>query len=532
MNIAKLKNKHFGQPAFCLGTAPHLNELDLSSIKNFVTIACNQLVLQAEEYNFNYVCFHRNERFALMRDKISQAPETTCIVPKDVLQKNEDWECPKSVEGRIVEIKNRFTASGYADYFSFDLKKCFFSGSVIGLEIQLAVWMGCNPIYVVGVDSSYKGERMYYTGSPNLKTDIKTANNFNLPDQSEWLAKVHTLLKARGISLLNAAGEFSSLKVLPKIRFGAVTDEPLICVTSKTFSQDEFLVNKLKRYFPKVRLNTSKDKLSGDSLVKFLKDADGVILGTEKLEKCVIDQLPFLRYVVKYGVGLNNIDFEAAEEQNMKVIFKKGVNSDSVAELTLALSLMLMRNIDSSITAYKNKKWAKIPGVELAEMTVGVIGYGHVGKVVSQKFAALGAGRLLVHDIRDIQPEEPAESVSLDFLLKTSDIVTVHISMERGNFHLVNKKFLDKMKESAYLINTSRGEVICEDDLVDALQKSVIKGAALDVFENEPVPNKKLIECNNILTTCHIAGSSNRAIKNMGWASIEGMLNLFNREPV
>jgi phosphoglycerate dehydrogenase-like enzyme len=305
-----------------------------------------------------------------------------------------------------------------------------------------------------------------------------------------------------------------------------------VAVTSKTFSEDEYLVSELTRYFNEVKINNTKDNLAGESLIDFLSDCNGMILGTEMLDAKVINSLPNMRYVSKYGVGLNNIDFEALKRNGIQFTYKKDVNSDSVAELVLGYTINMVRRVDSSMCGYKTGKWSKLPGKELPEMTLGIIGYGYIGKVVAQKFEALGIGRLLVNDLLDFPEASSCEFVSLDYLLSESDVVTLHIDAEKRNYNFVNEKFINKMKTGAYLINTSRGTILDEFALVKALKSEKLAGAALDVYKEEPNINKKLCSCPNLLTTCHIAGSSNRAIKEMGLAAIEGLVKLFNIDSV
>jgi len=377
---------------------------------------------------------------------------------------------PKSLQDRIVPIHTRFATPGHSEFFSFDLENCVYAGDSIAIEIQLAAWMGCNPIYVLGVDAEYKSpSHAYFDKTSPGKDIIEKSNRYYFPDLKEWLAKVQKLLWSRGIKLLNAAGEHGSLDVLPRIRLEAAVGNPKIAVTSKTFSKDKYLVSELGRYFSRIALNDSKDELRGDSLVEFLSDADGVILGTEPFDNEVISRLPCLRYVSKYGVGLNNIDFESAKRNNLEISFKKGVNNDSVAELTLAFTLMLLRCVDGSMQGYRSGKWKKLPGRELAEITLGIIGYGNVGRVVAQKFASLGVGRILVNDLMDLPSVPPVEMVPLDYLLSESDVVTIHVDAEKRNHHFVNKNFLGSMKKGSFLINTSRGAVVNEKDLINAL---------------------------------------------------------------
>lgn len=532
MNISDFKNAHYKKPAFCLGTAPHLNELNLDLLKDFVTIGCNQLAYCADKYNLDFICFQRNERFRRVRDILGETCHPNFIIPKNILIEDVNWRISKNLKDRICPVDVRFTSPKHADFFSFDLKECFYACDSVAIEIQLAAWMGCNPIYILGVDAKFlDSARQHFDDLQENEKNKKRIQNYVFPDIIEWLKNVKTLLYSKKIKLLNAAGELSSLDILPKIRLEAAVGRPKIVVTSKTFSNDQYLVKELKRYFPDARINTSKGKLEGPKLIEFLKDADGIILGTEPFNAEIMEALPCLRFVSKYGVGLNNIDFYAVKKNEIDVLYKKNTNSDSVAELTLAFVLMLIRQIDNSIEGYRNDEWKKLPGKELAEMTLGIIGYGNIGPVVAKKFIALGIKRLLVNDLIDFQNDPSVEFVPLHYLLKESDIVSMHVSMEKQNYHMINKDFINGMKRGAFLINTSRGDIVDENVILHALKNNQLAGVALDVYEHEPEINKKLLSAPNLLTTCHIAGSSNRAIKNMGWIAIEGLLNLFNMSP-
>ncbi len=532
-DLRELKNKHHGQPAFCLGTAPHLNQLDLALIRDRVSIGCNQLALRADELRLDYVCFQRQERFLPVREQLADADHPRFLIPQGLLQEQGDWSPPSELEERVYPFNLRFATPGHAETFSFDLANCIYAGDSLAIQIQLAVWMGCRPIYILGVDAAIAdAEHPFFDTTTMDEQTRRRVNCYSFPELAQWLENTRHLLWARGIRLFNAAASASSLETLPKCRLQAAVGRPRIAVTSKTFCQDEYLVHELKRYFSEIDLNQSSEKLAGAKLVEFLAEADGMILGTEPFSAEVMAELPCLRYVSKYGVGLNNVDFDAAKRQQIEVSYKKGVNSDSVAELTLAFALMLLRRIDPSIQGYRQAKWRKLPGRELAESTLGIVGYGHVGKVVAAKFAALGVGRLLVNDLLDFPRLPPCEFAPLDYLLEQSDIVTIHVDAEKRNRRLVGREFLGRMRPAAVLINTSRGTVVDEAALARALQNNTLAGAALDVYEDEPEINPELAACANLLTTCHIAGSSNRAIKNMGWAAIEGLLNLFGISPL
>ena len=310
---------------------------------------------------------------------------------------------------------------------------------------------------------------------------------------------------------------------LPRMRLRCLTGEFHVAVTVRTFSNDVELVDALRTLTPHVTLNQKSDKLEGENLIEFLRDADGVVVGMERPTHEVLAKLPFLRVISKYGVGVDNIDFKAAQHFQVPVHFKKGLNTNSVVELTLAFAIMLLRRIGNSMAGYREGRWNKTPGRELSEITIGLIGYGTIGRVVANKFLALGVKKLLVHEIAEVELDSQIERRELEEVLAESDLVSLHLSMLPQNYHLVNADFIEKMKPGALLVNTSRGEVIDEAALVAALVSGHLAGAALDVFEGEPIPDRKLIDAPNLLTTCHIGGSSNRAIKNMGYAAIEGI---------
>ena len=525
-NIEGLKKLHNNKPIFCIGAAPHLTKLNLKLLKGHVTIGCNYLTT-AKELELDYCTYIYENRLEALNNINNK--KTKYVVDKSLMEKFSGYKNIKSTD--VYYINTKFTSPGHAKYFSENLSELAYTGNVMLLSVQLAAWLGGNPIYLIGVDAHYV-KKINYFESPlhGSSLDIQSLNKYTFNDLRGWLKRASMFLGKKETKLINAAGQYSKFDLLPKMRFRAATGCPKIAVTSKTFSQDEYLVKTLNRYFSDVKINNKSDKLIDNKLIDFLSDADGVILGTENLNKKIIENLPLLRKVSKYGVGLDNIDFEAAKNSKIDIEYSKGVNSESVAELTITLCIMLLRNIyPSMVLGYKSNKWSKLPGKELSEITLGILGYGYVGEVVAEKFSKLEVARILVYDIIDKPMKSNVEKVTKDYLLYNSDVVTLHVSMQEKNYKMVNKNFISKMKKGAFLINTARGELIDEDELVSAVEANKLSGAALDVYFNEPQINDKIRKCNNILTTCHIAGSSNQAIKNMGWSAVEGMLKLFNR---
>jgi len=188
--------------------------------------------------------------------------------------------------------------------------------------------------------------------------------------------------------------------------------------------------------------------------------------------------------------------------------------------------LTLLRNLHLSSAAARRGAWKKLPGRELAEVTVGVVGYGHVGTAVCDRLVALGAARVLANDIQERVTPPSVTLTSLDELLMHSDIVTVHVSMEPMNYHMLNDVFFSKMKEGAILINTARGSLLDEESLLKAIDTGKVQACALDVLEDEPRVNDALAVNEHVILSCHQGGTSNRAIRNMGEAAIEDLLSL------
>jgi phosphoglycerate dehydrogenase-like enzyme len=525
-DISALEHSREGEIVFCLGTAPHLKYLQLKYLTDKLTIGCNQLLLDANNYDYDFICFVDYNRFKPLLPRIKNLNKHTSFVLPKSFKEKVGSEQLSAISHQTFFVNPIRTFPGNTDFFSHNLaEQVYYPGTVFAIQIQLAVYLGCKRIYLLGLDAQYDEQEAIYNDVYD-QTDIDKGNKLIFSHLRDWLKRTFEYLQDRGIEMYNAAGEHSRFEDIPKIRFEAAVGKPKVAVTSKTFSRNDLLVSELKKYIPNVKLNTLSHKLNGDELADFLGDADGIILGTEKFGRDVIQKLPLLKFIAKYGVGIDNIDFEAVEENHIKLKYRKGTNSDSVAELTICHILTLLRNLHLSGPAVRSGRWKKLPGRELSEVTVGIIGYGHIGSVVCDKLARLHTGKILVCDIKERIVPPPMRLTHLDYLLKNSDVVTVHISMEPTNYHIINDEFLSKMKDGAILINTARGDLVDEAALLKAIESEKLSGCALDVLEDEPNINPDFAKNNNIIISCHQGGSSNRAIENMGWAAIEDLLNL------
>jgi D-3-phosphoglycerate dehydrogenase len=253
-------------------------------------------------------------------------------------------------------------------------------------------------------------------------------------------------------------------------------------------------------------------------LAELIRDARAVIVRNQtQVTAELLAAAEKLEIVARAGAGLDNIDTDAATEAGIVVSYAPAENSLSVAELTIGLMLALARHIPDAVADTRGSGWdrRRFTGFELSGKTLGVIGFGRIGRMVAERAAAFGM-RIVTHDpFVDPQSEllKPlaAQWLELDDLLGQSDIVSAHVPLAEGTAGLINDDRLKKMKPGARLINTSRGEIVDEAALVRALQSGAIAGAALDVRQCEPPERGALEAMENVLLTPHIAAFTTEA---------------------
>lgn len=295
----------------------------------------------------------------------------------------------------------------------------------------------------------------------------------------------------------------------------------LVAVTSRSFSKNKILVSKLKESYSKVKLNIDGMSLKGEELINFLKDADKIIIGLEKIDKTILDNLPNLKLISKYGVGLNNINLDDIKEKNIKLSFTPGVNKKSVAELALMHILVSLRKTQMSLIDIKSGIWSQEKGNELYKKTVGILGYGNIGRELRKMLIPFD-NEILVYDELKIK-DNSVSQVSLKEIFSRSDVISVHLPFVESTRNIVDKKVLSIAKKNIKIINTSRGGIINEDDLFIFLDNNINAFAGLDVFEEEPCFNSKLMELKNFNATSHIGSMTDEGILSMGFAAIIGL---------
>ena len=299
-----------------------------------------------------------------------------------------------------------------------------------------------------------------------------------------------------------------------------------IKVSNVAFSKNKHLVNILKNNFPGAIVNQEGIRFNGDSLIEYLSDADGAIVGLELIDDLVLEKLPKLKIIAKFGVGLDNIDLLACAKRNVVIGWTGGVNKRSVAEMALGFMLMLSRNLYSTSNLLKEGVWNKNGGFNLTGKTIGIIGLGNIGQELVRLLKPFDC-KILVNDIVDITSfadEHNLEVVTKEFLVSNADIVSIHTPLTDETTNLIDFETIQKMKRTSILINTARGGIINEPALKEALKKNIIAGAALDVYYPEPPIDIELLKLPNLISTPHTGGNSYEAVVSMGESAISHLV--------
>ena len=271
-----------------------------------------------------------------------------------------------------------------------------------------------------------------------------------------------------------------------------------------------------------------KERLSEAELLEVIQDIDGIICGDDRITRRVLDAAPRLKVISKWGTGIDSIDSAEAQRRGIPVYRTPNAFSEPVADTVLGYILTFTRQLLWMDASIRRGTWAKPHLVALGECTLGIIGVGDCGKAVARRAMAFGM-HILGNDIVDMPEAFLAESgiemVALDQLLTAADFISLNPDLNPTSHHLIGELQLSMMKPGAYLINASRGPVVDEPALVRALQEGQIAGAALDVFEEEPLPAQSpLRTLDNCLLAPHNANSSPRAWRKVHENTVRNLL--------
>ncbi|HTU36106.1 MAG TPA: D-glycerate dehydrogenase [Candidatus Acidoferrum sp.] len=262
---------------------------------------------------------------------------------------------------------------------------------------------------------------------------------------------------------------------------------------------------------------TNPERIPRSELLKRVADKEALVcLLTEKVDDELLNTAPKLRIAATVSVGFDNIDVPACTKRNVVATNTPGVLDDTTADFAWALLMAVARRVLEGDTWLRSKGWPgwdldQLLGADVWGKTLGIIGFGRIGRGVARRSYGFNM-RVLYHDAvhapMNVEEQLRAEYADIDKLLRESDFVTLHVPLLPSTRHLICKETLSKMKPTAYLINTSRGQVVDEAALVEALEEKRIAGAALDVFENEPNVHPGLLDRQDVVLTPHIASAS------------------------
>lgn len=290
-----------------------------------------------------------------------------------------------------------------------------------------------------------------------------------------------------------------------------------------------------------VEVHSSKEwPPSRQELIEKVRDKDALLcLLTDKIDAEVMDAAPNLKVISTYSVGFDHIDVPEATKRGIYVTHTPGVLTDAVAEFTVGLILAVTRRIVEADKIIRAGQWDKpwnpyfLTGPELKGKTIGLVGLGRIGVATAKRLSSFDVKLVYYNRERrwDVESVLNIEYMDLDTLLSVSDIVSIHVPLTEDTYHLINEERLRKMKRTAYLINTARGPVVDTNALIKALREGWIAGAALDVFEQEPLPpDHPLTKLDNVVLTPHIASATIEARQRMAELAARNLIAVLKGE--
>jgi len=270
-------------------------------------------------------------------------------------------------------------------------------------------------------------------------------------------------------------------------------------------------------------------QLTEQELLEVIERYDGVLAGDDEFTRAVLAEASDLKVISKWGIGIDAIDTEAAEEHGVEVYNTPGAFDDEVANVVIGYAIMLTRQLHHVDRAVRNGDWSCPRGTSLSGKTFGVIGVGSIGSAVIRRAHALGM-EVLGTDVqplpKELIEETGIERVEQERLLERSDVVSLNCVLTEETRGMVNREELERLGQNGYIINTARGELIKQDALVSALREDTIAGAALDVFGEEPlVEDDPLTEFESVILGSHNAQNTHEAVRRVNERAVDNLIS-------
>ncbi len=305
----------------------------------------------------------------------------------------------------------------------------------------------------------------------------------------------------------------------------------LITPTSMTEKTHSAALDTLRVFADTLVFNPMGRPLNAQELIALLDGVDGVIAGLDAFDESVINAAPdMLRVISRYGAGYDRVDIRAAAKRGILVTNTPGANSDAVSDLALGLMLCAARKIPMLDKSVREGKWVRNTGIELSHKKLGIVGLGAIGKGVARRAQGF-AMHVLAYDPyadKKYMSEQGIENAVLDDLLQESDFVSLHLPLNDQTWHIIGSEAIGRMKPGAVLVNTSRGGLIDENAVYEALKSGKLGGLGLDAFETEPPGTLPLFELDNVVFTPHTGAHTKEAVEKMAELAVCNLINVLS----
>jgi len=303
-----------------------------------------------------------------------------------------------------------------------------------------------------------------------------------------------------------------------------------VLITSRSFgSVGKEPMEILRQHGIEAHFTKGPALLSEDEFIKALSGFKALIVGNDKITAKVLAHSPDLAIICKHGTGLDNIDIKAAQTNNVTVTNVPATNADAVADLTFGLMLDVARRISFAVETVKQGKWAKVTGVDLCFKSLGLIGLGAIGKRVAKRAFGFDMRVVAFDPMVENAPDGlPIEMLPFEEVLKQCDFLSLHVPLNNKTKNLISYKEMAMMKKGSFIINAARGGVLDEQALYENLISGHIRGAGLDVTENEPPVGSPLLDLDNVTIVPHMASHSIEAINAVSVACAKNVVRFFS----
>lgn len=313
------------------------------------------------------------------------------------------------------------------------------------------------------------------------------------------------------------------------------TDMQKILVTPTSFASAEleFARNLLQDSGYEITYNHSGKPLEGNQLIEAARGCVGILAGLDDFSAAVLHELPDLRVISRYGVGVDRVDLQAAGRQGIVVTNTPGANSTAVAEMALTSMFALARHVAWLNETTRQGQWLRVVGTELSQATLGIVGYGSIGRALRRLVTGLDMKVLVYDPFFDPDTDPTVQGVDLPDLVRESKFISLHLPLTPETAHLFDASMFRLMSPGTFLINTSRGGIIDESAAAAALDSGQLAGLALDAYEQEPPsPDHQLFSFANVLATPHTGAQTVQSRIRMARYAIDNLLDALAGKPV